>query len=208
MHFSHATLRTLIATAAALVLLPPILLQTRSASVDAGDALGSGTRTQRPASDLGEQRAKRIRLREGTRIPPTVGRITLMGNRWVFLPGREDMGKSKAKDGAGDQTDLKHQIDFGFQAQPSPFGAGIRSAGSGTSKPAPVISTGLPETGDGLADQHVPQMTISENLMLQRIVEAIRLDASDDRWLISGEIAEFFDENRLLIRTAQRANGN
>ena len=39
--------------------------------------------------------------------------------------------------------------------------------------------------------------------MLQRIVEAMRDNAIDDRWEISGEILEFFDQNRLLIRTAR-----
>ncbi len=44
--------------------------------------------------------------------------------------------------------------------------------------------------------------------MLQRIVEATRADANDDRWEVSGEILEFFEQNRLLIRTIQRANAN
>ena len=42
--------------------------------------------------------------------------------------------------------------------------------------------------------------------MLQRIVKAIRSDPTDDHWVISGEISEFFGENRLAIRLAQRAN--
>lgn len=49
---------------------------------------------------------------------------------------------------------------------------------------------------------------LCENQMLQRIVESIRADANDDRWEISGEILEFFEDNRLLIRTIQRANSN
>ena len=44
--------------------------------------------------------------------------------------------------------------------------------------------------------------------MLQRIVEAIREDADDDRWTVSGQVSEFFDQNRLIIRTAQRSGGN
>jgi hypothetical protein len=50
------------------------------------------------------------------------------------------------------------------------------------------------------------QITLQENLMLQRIVEAIQADATDDHWIVAGEITEFFNENQLLIRIAQRAN--
>ncbi len=41
--------------------------------------------------------------------------------------------------------------------------------------------------------------------MLQRIAEAVRADGWDDHWRVSGEVTEFFNENQLLIRTAQRA---
>ena len=66
--------------------------------------------------------------------------------------------------------------------------------------------------GDSVFDQEpageVAHILVTENLMLQRIVEAIRADATDDRWMVSGEVSEFFNENRLTIRTAQRANVN
>ena len=46
---------------------------------------------------------------------------------------------------------------------------------------------------------------IAENLMLQRIVEAIREDELDTSWEVTGKVTEYFDENRLTIITAQRA---
>ncbi len=50
------------------------------------------------------------------------------------------------------------------------------------------------------------QILVSENLMLQRIVEAIRADRNDNRWTITGRVTEFFEDNRLVLQTAQRAN--
>jgi len=49
------------------------------------------------------------------------------------------------------------------------------------------------------------QIILQENLMLQRIAKAINTDASDDHWIITGEVTEFFSENRLMIQLAQRA---
>jgi hypothetical protein len=59
--------------------------------------------------------------------------------------------------------------------------------------------------GEPAAEPSTARFVLVENLMLQRIVEAIRADSRDNSWLLSGEVTEFFQENRLLIRTAQRA---
>ncbi|WP_197171120.1 hypothetical protein [Novipirellula aureliae] len=45
-----------------------------------------------------------------------------------------------------------------------------------------------------------------ENLVLQRMINAIRADSNDHTWTITAKVTEFFDENRLLLLTAQRAN--
>ena len=50
------------------------------------------------------------------------------------------------------------------------------------------------------------QFLLTENLNLQRIVEAIRDDAADEKWVLTGEVSEYFGESRLTIRTAQRSN--
>jgi len=41
--------------------------------------------------------------------------------------------------------------------------------------------------------------------MPQRIVEAIREDELDTSWEVTGKVTDYFDENRLAIITAQRA---
>ena len=49
---------------------------------------------------------------------------------------------------------------------------------------------------------------ITENLMLQRIVQAIKEDELDSSWQITGRVTEYFGENRLTILTAQRAQAS
>ena len=74
---------------------------------------------------------------------------------------------------------------------------------------------GLPRRGDAglLKDtvgaeseqsDSVPVVLIAENLMLQRIVQAIREDELDNLWQVTGRVTEYFGENRLTILTAQR----
>lgn len=92
------------------------------------------------------------RLREGTLVPATTGRVIVLGRRWMFVPLAE------------------------------------------------------PERGSATGrSMRLPRLMLSENLMLQRIVEAIRVDSGDDHWTITGRITEFFEENRLIVLSAKRA---
>lgn len=136
------------------------------------------------ASNLfgGEQK-----LREGTVIPPTVGRLVNLGRRWAFVP----TGNSE------------HRPDPLTNREPSSPSLSPAHQSSGSSL------VGL--AGDQSLDADRNNATfiiLCENQMLQRIVEAMRDDAINDHWEISGEILEFFDQNRLLIRTVQRANSD
>jgi len=49
------------------------------------------------------------------------------------------------------------------------------------------------------------RMRVLENLSLQRVVQMIEQDPSDNRWMISGVVTEFFSDNRLMMMTAVRA---
>lgn len=155
-------------------------------------------------------------LREGTLVPPTTGRMVMLGRRWAFVVSEDDQPT----------TDDPYLLDrqagtIGTQSAPTnrprPLG-NARSLGS----PQPLGRLGEFPQSNQLNSQFdrrqqkaslsTPdksrRMIVSENLMLQRIVEAIRADGSDDRWMISGQVTEFFNENRLTIRTAQRAIDN
>jgi len=48
-------------------------------------------------------------------------------------------------------------------------------------------------------------LIVLENLALQRIAEAMKIDSSDSRWVISGKITEFREHNYLWIERATRA---
>ena len=112
------------------------------------------------------------KLREGTLIPPTIGRVVNLGRRWAFVP-------------SGDKSADQH-------LRATPFTDRESLAG---------------EDQTFNTNRHGQPLLLCENQSLQRIVEAARANPNDDRWELSGEIFEFFDQNRLLIRTAQRANG-
>lgn len=49
------------------------------------------------------------------------------------------------------------------------------------------------------------RIRVLENLALQRVVQMIQQDPSDNRWMISGVVTEFFSENRLMMVMAVRA---
>ncbi len=44
-----------------------------------------------------------------------------------------------------------------------------------------------------------------ENLALERIVQAVRADSSDKRWLVTGVVTEYRGRNFLLLERVSRA---
>lgn len=76
-------------------------------------------------------------------------------------------------------------------------------------------STGTSDTElDQGPGQHAPavldasqplNIRLLENLALQRIVQAIRHDSTDQYWTVTGTVTEYFGENRLLLRVVTRA---
>jgi hypothetical protein len=149
----------------------------------------------------------RSQMREGTLIPPMSGRIVLVGRRWAFLPDGLESESARVTSSASSAAASSSPFEFP-KPNNRPTQLGDTSPIDPYAAPAPSLDASLsssPETS-GQLGRPKSQILICENVMLQRVVEAVRLDASDDRWTVSGEITEFFDENRLLIRTAQRAN--
>lgn len=156
------------------------------------------------------------KLREGTAIPPTIGRVVNLGRRWAFIPlgeqlhaQREYPTRARTPDAppaspanrlgsSESRITLNRGVNLGWESDPT-------SQRKWTGDTLVRQTDGdAPDTFNARS-QHI---ILCENQMLQRIVEATRADASDDRWEISGEMLEFFDQNRLLIRTIQRANSN
>ena len=119
-------------------------------------------------------------IREGTIIPPTEGEVVMLGRRWAFIPRR----KIAANDAATTAV-----------SEPSPESNLRRFSKRQESQDGEIRRMTGPIT-----------LMLSENLMLQRIVESVRSDGADNRWILSGKVTEFFGENRMEIRTAQRSN--
>ncbi|WP_442505109.1 hypothetical protein SH528x_003884 [Novipirellula sp. SH528] len=152
-----------------------------------GDALGSDTRNP----GLGQANSLRQQLREGTIMPQITGQISMSGRRWVFTPIAEK------------------QIDNNSPANR------LRKIESRTRQTVNAGSTSRTfETSLEVYEQATPaknarsepkSIEILENLVLQRVVNAIRADANDNQWTITARATEFFDENRLILLTAQRS---
>jgi hypothetical protein len=180
----------------------------RSALVSTGDA-----KQKRPGSLPKNQQ----RLREGTLVPQTVGRILLRGRRWEFV---SETARSRADDAVA-ATNQRRTWLVGFQPPARPtYQPSARSTHQPPARPTQLGSstrtTGIMDRAETLASVPAAEkargpalpmsIILTENLLLQRVAEAIRANPSDDQWVVSGEITEFFDENRLIIRTAQRSN--
>ncbi|MFK8114223.1 MAG: hypothetical protein AB8B91_18630 [Rubripirellula sp.] len=160
-----------------------------------------------------EQAEDRIVIREGATIPPTPGQIVMLGRRWAFIPAgsnRSMPGELTTRPKHSDRSVVSFRasmLNSSDRPKPVRLGLGNPSNKRNRESASPEFASSTLLTSTPAAPrQNLSQMLLTENLMLQRIVEAIRIDASDDRWSISGEVTEFFGENRFLIRTAQRAS--
>ncbi len=138
-------------------------------------------------------------LREGTRIPPTTGRIVMLGRRWAFVPVEDPTGESVANHEA---AVTRAFLLANVKARGARLG---RSGNSTTPRRFHTAAAPMSEVTNAVPSAF-QQVILQENLMLQRIVNAIRIDPTDDHWVVSGVITEFFDENRLSIQLAQRAD--
>lgn len=135
-------------------------------------------------------------LREGTRITETAGRVVMMGRRWAFV-------RAAPQNPPDPDVALRPRRLPAMDGKPRPKRLGLASG------PRPsrltVIPIALWNGRENATEIPARHMLITENLMLQRIVEAIRADGSDNVWSLTGEVTEFFNENRLIIHTAKRA---
>jgi hypothetical protein len=164
-----------------------------------------GPATFEPASN---QNHNAQLLREGTLIPPTVGRIVMLGRRWAFIPDNQEPETDDDLVTFGKDRVVASMIGFTRLPRPKRLGAASTSfAASADSKMSATLVRTESSKGNTFPTV-LPRVLVVENLMLQRIAEAIRTDGSDDRWTVSGEVTEYFNENQLLIRTAQRAGSN
>ncbi|SMP50093.1 hypothetical protein SAMN06265222_10334 [Neorhodopirellula lusitana] len=154
-------------------------------------------------------RAVQVVLREGTEVGPIRGRLVVRGQRWRFLVLDQK---------ALDESDVSKLLDGGLARQVLPRHdtvlrrdpANSSSRAGNPLRANPLGSSGALNRGAS-NQQTAPQaifdsMQVIENLMLDRIAEAISEDSNDDTWTITGRVTEFQNENRLMILTAYRAS--
>ncbi|MCP4885760.1 MAG: hypothetical protein GY904_04000 [Planctomycetaceae bacterium] len=154
-------------------------------------------------------------LREGTLVPPTVGTIVPVGRRWGFTitPNQvwsEQNAQGKTSSASNSETSNLAGKQIGESQRARISIANV--ANDGNERVQVTETEQRNEAGTSLSAQ-INQGTnqtivLAENLMLQRIVEAVGADPADDCWTISGSIMEFRNQNRLLVDTAQRTNRN
>ncbi|MGI9444359.1 MAG: hypothetical protein ACR2N1_17945 [Rubripirellula sp.] len=155
------------------------------------------------------------RLREGTKIPATLGTVVALGpRRWAFVPAaapvldpvldpvqsvtESESVKITVTQQGGTVTRRVDSVTLSTKV-PAPRNGGDRSRGV-------AAASALQDTGSSGESENNSEhiVLISENLMLQRIVQAIREDELDSLWQVTGRVTEYFGENRLTILTAQR----
>lgn len=149
-----------------------------------------------------------LRLREGTRVPATVGTVVALGpRRWVFVPAARPVMKP------AEPSIESNSVEITVTQEGGTVTKRVDSVTLSTNLPAAppnALDAGLQPAADASAGvgkgEHL--VLITENLMLQRIVQAIKEDELDSSWQITGRVTEYFGENRLTILTAQRAQAS
>ncbi len=183
MRFAFGRYRRVICTAIILAI-SAACPHSQSHSAVADDRVGRGNSSTDDASVVAGNHDGVARLiREGTLVPPTRGKVVIAGRRWAFIADPPAIDRA-ARRMIGDVS--------------------LVTTREGAEQQDPLSAVASDPVG---APTPGTQFTLDENLNLQRIIEALREDATDDCWTLSGEMSEFFGENHLRIRTAQRSNG-
>ena len=109
-----------------LPVLATIALLSLGSAALAGDSFLRSTRgltnINDRATDIDRGDVSKARLREGTLVPPTPGRIMLIGRRWAFIPARPDAAQSDPLAMTGELTATSLPVAARPESASSPFG--------------------------------------------------------------------------------------
>ncbi|MCM2373882.1 hypothetical protein [Aporhodopirellula aestuarii] len=148
------------------------------------------------------KRAVQIVLREGTYVGPVRGRFVVHGQRWSFLAESQasptEQGKTEWLEGGLAREILTEQDTLLARQRSTTDSETLQ----GLNARGPQSHRG------GVTAPTFDSMIVIENLMLDRIVRAIKEDPEDDYWTITATVTEFQDENRLVLLTVTRARKN
>ncbi|EMI22082.1 signal peptide protein, partial [Rhodopirellula maiorica SM1] len=197
MYFSRYLMACLIPTTTLIAVLTPLFVGTLDGSVLAADRFGDDTEQHSAAGQsrsdfdspdsrspvLTHHNSLRHQLREGTVIPQITGQISMSGRRWLFTPSDQNGGETQSPDNRLRKTETHLRESVENNAISRVF--------------TTSIETYEQETKTLQPSKQSKSLEIVENLVLQRVVNAIRADANDSQWTITARVTEFFDENRL-----------
>lgn len=130
--------------------------------------------------------------------------VALGPRRWAFVPAAQPVVETPQS------VTQSESVEITVTQQKGTVTRRVDSLALSTNLPAgrgSAAASAFRQTGDLDAGQDDREqiVLINENLMLQRIVQAITEDELDNVWQVTGQVAEYFGENRLTILTAQRA---
>ncbi len=143
-------------------------------------------------------------IREGTTFENITGRFTNVGSRWVFIPIREDSVAPNDPSIESNTFGQKRSTAIIFESR-SGSGREISITTSTQQRSRLNLVKEYAPDNATITAAELPQLIVVENLMLQRVVESMRADASEATWIVSGEVKEYFDDNVVMLRAAQRA---
>ncbi len=149
-------------------------------------------------------------FREGTLVEGITGRFAMVGRRWAFIPDREVPVHEDAKLASPGESATTTENTTTTTVNSTVFdtktstGRSI-SIATTTSRNRNSLLKQYKPLDTPITANDLPQLLVIENITLQRVVEAVRAEQSDARWVISGEIKEFFEDNVLMLRTAKRS---
>ncbi|GAA5508531.1 hypothetical protein [Novipirellula caenicola] len=215
MYFSRYLMACLIPTTTLIAVLTPLFVVTLDGSVLATDRFGDESQVNATGHNRNEiertgsssdfasrsnnsdspklthHNSLRHQLREGTVIPQITGQISMSGRRWLFTPSDENRHENVSPDNRLRKTETQLRESVENDAISRVFTTSIETYERDSAPTKPV--------------KQAKSLEIVENLVLQRVVNAIRADANDSLWTITARVTEFFDENRLILLTAQRS---
>ncbi|TWU17632.1 hypothetical protein Pla52o_48470 [Novipirellula galeiformis] len=153
------------------------------------DSLSPGGKVNHPENT--HYNSLRHQLRDGSVIPPITGQISMSGRRWLFTPVQEKGTQAVLPGNSLRQINIESRESLRSNAASVVFESSLRSfAETASEKPS---------------NPEVKSYELVENLVLERVVNAIRADANDNQWTITAQATEFFKDNRLILLTAQRS---
>ena len=147
---------------------------------------------------------------DGVFVPPTQGRFQSNGGTWTFTPD-DPNSAVVVREIEIDAAELENTFrvastlrDFRKRTQTMVELVPGNPLRNGESEREHLLNrVGKKKEFSIMSNLQLTQLIVADNLMLQRVVDAIRLDNESDRWIVSGVVTRDDQAARIEIRTAR-----